>query len=329
MNRDVSVIMTCFNDGRLIIEAIASVVEQTAIDRVREIIVVDDGSTDDSRTILAGLAASNGRLWIFEQHNQGVASARNAAIRHASAAYVAILDADDLWLPDKLARQLPLFEQDASIGLTYTDYVLFDDEHPDDERVGCRRYHHDDADALARFFVQGGPVIPSSVIIRREVFDAVGLFDIDMRMAEDFELWTRIIARFGFEHLPYAALRKRRRPASLSANPVKRLPYDEEAVRRVVAANPALEPLVARRLARRYAHVGSYLTAKGQRAEARPYLLRALRADPWNAEAWICCGLSLLPESWLAGADRTLRRRRQVGAKLKRQARPVSAKLQA
>src|SRR5688500_7031207 len=100
----VSVVMPAYNAEATIASAMASVRAQTYAGW--ELIVVDDGSTDRTAEIAAGAAATDKRIRVIRQRNQGVAAARNAAIEAATGRYLAFLDADDLWLPSKLERQL-------------------------------------------------------------------------------------------------------------------------------------------------------------------------------------------------------------------------------
>ena len=105
----VSVVMTCHDEERTIEEAVRSVEAQTIFDSVEEIIVVDDGSRDGSRVVLERLDHEIDKLKIIQTPGLGLPAARNRAVREASGEFIAILDGDDFWMPQKLERQLPAF----------------------------------------------------------------------------------------------------------------------------------------------------------------------------------------------------------------------------
>ena len=109
----VSIITPCYNDERYIAETIESVLSQTY--PFWEMIIVDDGSADGSAEIVRGFLSLDSRIRYFRQDNAGSASARNTGIRHAQGQYIALLDADDLWLPDFLASQISLLKKTGSI----------------------------------------------------------------------------------------------------------------------------------------------------------------------------------------------------------------------
>ena len=119
----VSVLMTCHDEESMIEEAIRSVVAQTIFDSVEEIIVVDDGSRDGSRVVLERLDREIDKLKIIQTPGLGRPAARNRAVGEASGEFIALLDGDDFWTPQKLERQLPAFGRGANIGLVYGDFV--------------------------------------------------------------------------------------------------------------------------------------------------------------------------------------------------------------
>jgi glycosyltransferase involved in cell wall biosynthesis len=121
----ISVICAVRDGERFIAEAITSATAQTGV-RL-EVVVVDDGSTDRTPAILAEMAARDPRISVITQANRGVAAARNVAIGHARGAYIAFMDADDVWLPDKLRRQLELFIRDPDLALAFTGYAFTDE----------------------------------------------------------------------------------------------------------------------------------------------------------------------------------------------------------
>ena len=120
----VSVVIPTYQHAHFVAQAISSVLSQTYCDL--EVIVVDDGSTDDTQEIVAGF----GEQIRVVQHekNSGLSAARNTGIQLSRGEYVAFLDADDIWLPEKLEKQIPLFERDESVGLVSSDMFFLDED---------------------------------------------------------------------------------------------------------------------------------------------------------------------------------------------------------
>jgi GT2 family glycosyltransferase len=187
----VSVIIPVHNRATVLSDTLTSVRQQTY--QNFEIIVVDDGSSDGSHAMAQKFADEDRRIKVLRQPNGGVSVARNTAIAHASGELIAFLDADDVWLPGKLAAHLDLLKREPNANLLFSDYFLWDGR----DNLG-RRYSaphkFPDGDMSRRliFFNLFGM---STVMIKRETLDAVGLFDVEMLMAEDWDLWLRIAER--------------------------------------------------------------------------------------------------------------------------------------
>ena len=216
----VSVVITCHNEERTIEQAVRSVEAQTAFDAIDEIIVVNDGSRDGSEVVLERLADEMEKLRIIEASGLGQSAARNRALREARADLIAILDGDDFWTPEKLACQLPAFARNGNIGLVYGDFVDFSrDDATDGRIIAVRRFDPESSHQLRDYFVHDGPIMPSTAVIRRSVFDDVGLFDESLRIGEDTEFCLRVAEKWRFCHVPGAFTFKRRhiRPTLVEA----------------------------------------------------------------------------------------------------------------
>ncbi len=186
----VSAIITTYNYAPFIAGAIESVLQQTH--RPDEIIVVDDGSTDDTAAIVAAYAEVGVR-YIY-QANQGAGAARNSGLRAGQGEFVAFLDADDRWLPDKLARQLDHFAQHPTVGLvTGGEWQVYaSGQAPvrlDRAPVGA-------ANIYPRILVENSIGNPSLTLIRRACFEQVGTFDEGLRLGQDWEMWIRLARAF-------------------------------------------------------------------------------------------------------------------------------------
>lgn len=202
----VSIIIPSYNADRYVREAVRSALVQTYPNF--EVIVVDDGSTDRTRAILAPFVAA-GKVRYFHQENKGLAGARNAGIRAATGKYIAFLDSDDVFLPDKIRRQAEALEAHPDHGACYSDIIHFTDTEP--RRYFHHRYRYPSGDIFApllrRQFVN-----PLAVVLRRDLFDRYGYFDETMRRSEDWEFWLRIAragVKFYYLDAPLAHYRMR------------------------------------------------------------------------------------------------------------------------
>ena len=182
-----SVVIPTYNLAHFLPEAVASVRAQGWPDI--EIIVVDDGSTDETPALLERLAREGVRC--FRQENGGAASARNRGIREAQKEWVAFLDADDFWLAGKLAAQFEALEKKPSARFSYTDERLRFEDGTEADRE-CRAT---DAPLLPQM-LRGNMFATPTVMARRECFDRVGLFDERLRTGEDWDMWMRLAAHF-------------------------------------------------------------------------------------------------------------------------------------
>jgi glycosyltransferase involved in cell wall biosynthesis len=183
----VSVIIPTYNRGWVVQEAIDSVLDQDFRDY--ELIVVDDGSNDNTQEILATYAEG---ITVLKQPNQGVSAARNSGISAASGQLIAFLDSDDLWLPGKLSSQVNFFKEndDAVINQTQEIWVR------NGVRVNPKKRHHKFSGMIFERSLALCLVSPSAVMIRKSLFDTVGVFDEQLPACEDYDLWLRISCRY-------------------------------------------------------------------------------------------------------------------------------------
>jgi glycosyltransferase involved in cell wall biosynthesis len=188
----VSVVVTNYNYGRFLARAVGGVLAQS-YPRV-EIVAVDDGSTDDSLDVLRGYGA---RIRVIRQENSGVSAARNRGVRESRGELVAFLDSDDVWLEDKLARQVPLFDRE-SVGLVYCGLRFVDEEERSlGTTTATLRGRVLEELALLRVSgVQGGG---STAVVRRSVLDEVGGFDQALSTSADWDMWRRISCKHEIE----------------------------------------------------------------------------------------------------------------------------------
>ena len=179
----VSVILPTYNRAWIVEEAVASVLDQTFLDF--ELIVVDDGSKDDTR---ARLKRYGSRVRYLYQRNQGVSTARNTGIRHAAGELIALIDSDDLWAPAKLARQAAFFEDSPEARICQTEETWI----RRGRRVNPKQRHRKPSGWIFEPSLALCLVSPSAVMMRRELIAEMGGFDETLPACEDYDLWLRI-----------------------------------------------------------------------------------------------------------------------------------------
>jgi glycosyltransferase involved in cell wall biosynthesis len=283
----VSVVITCRDEEATVEQAVRSVEVQPIFESVDEIIVVNDGSRDASEVVLERLGSEIEKLSIIETPGVGQAAARNRAVREARGEFIAILDGDDFWMPEKLERQLSAFARSEKIGLVYGDIVDFSREDASDGRlVTVRRFHPESSHHLRDYFVHDGPIMPSTLVVRRSVFADVGLFDETFRIGEETEFCLRVAEKWRFCHVPGAFTFKRRHSRQLSARLDAFLPNSARITQQFASRHPDLGCLAGRRMARVHAQVGVDCAMKGERRNALRHDLVAIRLAPLYWRSW-------------------------------------------
>jgi len=196
----VSVIIPTYNCAQYICDAVDSVLAQTYRDF--ELIVVDDGSTDNTRELLLGYGD---QLQYIYQENKDITGARNTGIENSDGQYLAFLDADDMWLPNKLDRQVRLLDDAPEVGLVYCWHYYIDAEGDKCKfqnntigrsfESGSRLYDK----LIERNVISGGGSTP---IIRQECLEKSGMFDESLPYSGDWDLWLRISMDYIIAYIP-------------------------------------------------------------------------------------------------------------------------------
>lgn len=282
----VSVVIPAYNASWCVGKAIDSVLAQHFRDV--EIIVVNDGSTDATGRVLADYG---GRIRVIEQTNRGMSVARNAAIRAARGRYVAFLDADDWWLPEKLGRQVELMEARPELGFTSTAAQV---ENPQGELLNVWHCRQTGTEMLATLFAENAAIAGgcSAVVVRRTLLDRTGMFDETLRGFEDPDLWMRLAAASSYACIPEPLVVILRREHSVSRN----LEAMRESAVRSIHKNRPLLPAPLRGAFWRHSLAGVYADyAKGayragHRLGATADVLRAFALAPLG-RGRLCLGL--------------------------------------
>ncbi|WP_287129566.1 glycosyltransferase family A protein [Candidatus Cyanaurora vandensis] len=228
----VSVVIPAYKALAYLPETIASVLTQTFQDF--EILVVDDGSPDQTGAWVQ--AQTDPRIKLFTQVNQGPAAARNTALAQAQGEYVAFLDADDLWEPTKLAKQVQCLDQYPEVGLVDVWVMLADGSGVAKGRVLASQ---SEGWVYPQLIERNSVGCGSSPMVRRSCLAEVGVFDPNLHGTEDWDLWIRIAAKYPFKVIREPLIRYRQVAVSVSRN-VKRM---EQEIYKVIEKTYRTVPL--------------------------------------------------------------------------------------
>jgi glycosyltransferase involved in cell wall biosynthesis len=294
----VSVIIPTYNSAGFIAQAVQGVLAQTY--RCYEVIVIDDGSTDETQEVLRQFG---GQIRYHRQENRGVSAARNEGIKIAQGEYVCLLDADDIWAPDKLKVQVDFMTAHRTLGLAFADAEECEERKVLMPSILATSTFYSDIvsqiplrDAFGKLLMAN--FIPtSSVMIKRDCFSKTGLFDEDLQVAEDRDMWLRVAADFEMGCLPMKVATKRSHGANISTRTElthqSRLRVWDKARRRFPALAPAA--VYHKLLAVTHLELGYIFLARGDGRKAR----RAGIASLVNAVRYVVGARSRFPYRWL------------------------------
>ena len=280
-NPTVSVIIPTYNRANLVDKAIKSVLSQTYQDF--EIIVIDDGSTDNTEEIIRGFKDKRVKYIKKYKKNRGISATRNIGIKVARGKYIASLDSDDEWLPDKLDKQIKILQDGPpELGVVYSNSCYIDESGKNINKLPKPKklegYIYED--------LLGGNYVgtPSTVLIRKECFHRVGLFDDLLNAQADWDMWIRIAKYYRFALIKIPLVKYRLHSDQLSKNlGVK-----------IISANRILvkyaNELEIRRRAhsKHYFYIGNRFCHMGKTKEGQRYLRKAILLYPFCFRYYIC-----------------------------------------
>lgn len=279
MNPLISVVIPTYNYRRYVVEAVESVLAQTY--RPLEVIVADDGSTDGTAE---ELARYGDQIRYTYQPNRGLPAARNLGIRAAAGQHLAFLDSDDLWAPTKIEKQVALIEKSPRVGVVYCDGCHVDlrtgvtqplSVRPDGRGDLRRRLLH-------RNCITGSA---SAVLVRRECFEKAGLFNEDLRSAEDWDMWIRISRHYEFDFVPEPLITLRHHGGNMHKKIALMRRYQLQVIQQAFAEDPVDRcNLFMRQRTRAYISFDSgneYLDAR-EYGRAMLFLSQAIAFWPFN-----------------------------------------------
>jgi glycosyltransferase involved in cell wall biosynthesis len=327
----VSVVIPTYNNAGFITEAFNSVLAQSFDDY--EVIVVDDGSTDQTRDVVSGFGP---RIRYHYQANQGLAVARNTGLRLATGDYLTYLDADDVWERDNLLVKMRVLQADPGLGGVFSEFVIFDRtgvrqargtrhqfsffartgrdfDRVFDERGSVALPKGGQAIVLSGYVFEslflGNFILPTSMVFSRSGARQVGDFRAELRTQQDYEYWLRFSQKFRLAFVDEPLVRYRRHENQLTDH--RRIENIVVAVNRIVDQYEA--EFSARGRGREFARRKAFLLTElakvyigqGRAVDARRCLIEGIRRDPTQLRAYATLAASLMPRqaiAWMRGS---------------------------
>lgn len=314
---NISTIIPAYNCEKTLELAVESVLAQTR--PVDEIVIVNDGSTDNTGKICDRLSDSSGKpvIRVIHQPNSGPSAARNAGITQATGELIAFLDADDIWMPDKIAKQAEVYEHTPTLGLTCAGVYSVMEEGPQEGVSICRGGMVGD-DPYLDLWEKPSYIGTSTVMTRKSILQEVGLFDENEAIigAEDYDLWLRVLASHNsLVYLNEPLVRYRVSMSGFNRSNLARAYGSQINIIRKYEAQledrygAAARRLIVNKSFRVYYQYARNLLANGRAAESRRQFINALRYKPFDARVWVDFMVSLL-------GDRLIRILRSIKRRL-------------
>jgi glycosyltransferase involved in cell wall biosynthesis len=290
----VSVVVPCFNAERFVATTLKSVLGQQGA--TLEVIVVDDGSRDGSAALVERQFP---QVQLIRQANAGVAAARNAGIRASSSDWIAFCDADDIWLPGKLAAQFERMAAAKDCRMSYTAWAVWTSAEAEPAAAELARLVDPDLDwSGASGWIYADLLLDcvvwtSTVLAHRSLFQELGAFDPSLRIGEDYDLWLRMSRATPIERIARPLALYRQHPANITRS-VPGDNYRGRVVQRALDTwglqgpeGRSADPVAVRdSLANSWSEFAYGQLLAGRTAEARLSLRKALRLSPTHWRGW-------------------------------------------
>lgn len=281
----VSVVIPAYNAMTYLPDTVESVLRQTFTDF--EVLIVNDGSSDQVVEWACGLV--DPRVKLISQENQGASGARNTGIAHAQGEYVAFLDADDIWEPTKLEKQVCCLEDNPAVGLVNTWTVLINKQGKSTGSVSTSQAEGN----VWKQIILYNFLVCSSVVVRRCCFD-IGVFDRNLNLCEDWDMWIRIASRYSFAVVKEPLVYYRLHPNNTTKNYQTFLQHSRTVIEKAFQSAP-LELLYLRN--RSYGYANLYMAWRSLESRdyeaVSHYRQQALAHYSQLRYSWECIRLSI------------------------------------
>lgn len=278
----ISVIIATYNRQDFIVEAVQSALDQTY--KNIEVIIVDDGSTDDSSSVIDRAFGEDSRVSYYYQDNNKRASAFNHGLQYARGEYVAIVDSDNRWLPRRLELGYEALVNNPEYDIVYGDIILIDENGNEISRENMKRYSGNIANKL----IKDNCVSINTALVPRRCFDELGPMDISRKRADDYELWLRFSTAYRFLYIPEFMAEYRVMADQISSDKTKRFEANWEIITDFRKRFP--DALTQEEFDSGFAtfHIrkARYLASQGNKREALAEMRHAFRLRPWARGSW-------------------------------------------
>ena len=309
-NPTVSVIIPTYNRVHFLGETIQSVLNQTYRDF--ELIIADDGSTDNTEQLVKSFGSDRIKYIQLKKNSGSSAVPRNTGLKAATGKYIALLDSDDTWLPDKLKLEVNFLDTHPSIGLVYSDYTYFGSR-GSSEKTGFESKLPVSGFVLKEMFLNN-PIISDTVLVRKLCFEKVGLFDESIVQCGDLDMWLRIAVCFeiGYVDVPLARYRLHEKNRHLETG--NSLIGEITTRKKCLESSPFLLDEIApemmyQKYYRHYQALGNWYLNIGIPLKAREPFWKYLRLYPYDPVAYVSWLITFLPPclvSWIRTCKRKL-----------------------
>jgi glycosyltransferase involved in cell wall biosynthesis len=288
----VSVLMPSFNYARYLQAAIESVLSQSYTDL--ELIITDDCSTDGSREILEHWRRLDDRVApVFHDINLGLARARNSGLAVSRGEFVALCDADDVWLPNKLETQIRCFQAQPELGVVHSDSAIIDGSGNLTGQRFSSLYHRKGQITSGNLFEvlcgQNFLCVPT-VILRRKAIEYAGGFEENLRSLEDWVCWIKVSRKYPFHYVEDALVQYRIHGAGLSSNPKGMAQNRVKAFRYLLNT---FSDIPSRLRSKMFYSLGVSHLETGEYRDAANAFLDSVRANPLQLRSWARCCQSI------------------------------------
>jgi len=297
----ISVIIATYNRAQYLPEAIDSVLNQSYQDF--ELVIVDDGSVDDTKAIVDKYINSNtGKIRYFYQENKGPGAARNRGIKEAKGEYVAFLDSDDIWLPEKLEKQSRYLEENPGYAMVYTDAYEFNRKVVTKKSKLATNDRGTMSGEILEHLGMGCFIFLSTVMVRKHVLEQIGSFNPNITIGEDWELWLKIAGKHKIGFIDEILVGYRKHAENIINNLELELQCRHRVINNIFNQDIREERLFNKRKSfhSKICFQGGYhYLVKGKHARARKELIQSICYNPLNLRSYKTLLQTLLPHSSL------------------------------
>ena len=282
-NPTVSVVIPTYNRERLIGRSIKSVLNQTY--QNFEIVIVDDSSTDNTKEVVKSFNDERIR-YVRHEENKGEAAARNTGIKIAKGQYIASQDSDDEWLPEKLAWQVELLKNaPPEVGVVYTGFWKI--KNNEKTYIPFSWVNQKDGD-IHKELLKGNFIGSPVVLIRKDCFEKVGMFDEKLFHLVDWEMWLRISKYYHFKYIDEPLVLAHYHSANVSADQTAFIKAQKLILEKYFEDFSRDKKL----LVTYYLYIGSLLISNKETKKGRRYLIKALKVSPINVKSLLAVFLT-------------------------------------